>query len=56
MVRTTINLESKIYRKLINESIERHGTAKTLSRIINERLRKPKFKVAENIVKKTSGM
>ncbi len=39
MVKTTIILDDEIYKKLINESIEKYGTAKKLSVLINEKLR-----------------
>ncbi len=39
MVKTTIILNDSIYKELIDESIERYGTAKKLSLIINEKLR-----------------
>lgn len=38
MVKTTIILNDDIYKKLINESIERYGTSKKLSALINEKL------------------
>jgi len=38
MVKTTIILNDDIYKKLINESIERYGTSKKLSKLINEKL------------------
>jgi hypothetical protein len=39
MVKTTIILDDNIYKELIDESIEKYGTAKKLSFIINEKLR-----------------
>ncbi len=39
MVKTTIILDDNIYKELIDESIERYGTAKKLSLLINEKLR-----------------
>ena len=39
MVKTTIILDDHIYKKLIDESIEKYGTAKKLSVLINEKLR-----------------
>ena len=38
MVKTTINLDTQIYRELVKEAVEKYGTTKTLSRIINEKL------------------
>jgi len=55
VVKTTINLESKIYQALVNEAVEKYGTTKTLSRIINEKLRASR-KPSIDIVKKTKGM
>jgi tRNA(fMet)-specific endonuclease VapC len=58
MVKTTINLDSEVYKELVNEAVEKYGTTKTLSKIINEKLRasggarKPKY----DIVKKTKGI
>ncbi|RLE92360.1 MAG: hypothetical protein DRN04_10455 [Thermoprotei archaeon] len=37
--RTTVILEDDIYEKLIQESIRRYGTAKALSKVLNELLR-----------------
>ena len=56
MVKTTINLDTEVYKALISEADQKYGTTKTLSRIINEKLRKPKAKIEEDIVKKTAGM
>ncbi|MEM0132680.1 hypothetical protein [Acidiplasma sp.] len=39
MVKTTIILDDNIYKELIDESIERYGTTKKLSLLINEKLR-----------------
>ncbi len=39
MVKTTIILDDSIYKELIDESIEKYGTAKKLSLIINDKLR-----------------
>jgi predicted CopG family antitoxin len=57
MVKTTINLDTEVYRELVNEAVEKYGTTKTLSKVINEKLRatgtkKPKY----DIVKKTKGI
>jgi len=58
MVKTTINLDVEVYRKLVNEAVEKYGTTRTLSKIINEKLRatgggkKPRY----DIVKKTKGI
>ena len=39
MVKTTINLDDEIYAEIIKESIEKYGSTKNMSRIINQRLR-----------------
>ena len=40
MVKTTINLDDEIYAEIIKESIEKYGSTKNMSKIINQRLRK----------------
>ncbi len=55
MVKTTINLESEVYRELVSEAVKKYGTTKTLSRIINEKLKSAK-KPTLDIVKKTAGV
>ncbi len=39
MVKTTINLDKEIYAEIVKESIERYGSTKNISKIINQRLR-----------------
>ena len=39
MVKTTINLDEEIYAEIIKESIEKYGSTKNMSKIINQRLR-----------------
>jgi len=39
MVKTTINLDEEIYAEIIKESIEKYGSTKYMSKIINQRLR-----------------
>ena len=39
MVKTTINLDTEVYKALVEEAVRRYGTTKRLSRIINEKLR-----------------
>lgn len=56
MVKTTINLDTEVYRLLVSEAVERYGTTKTLSKIINEKLRMSKAKSISDIVEKTAGM
>ncbi len=56
MVKTTINLDTQIYKELVKEALEKYGTTKTLSRIINEKLGATMRKGRGNIAKKTAGM
>ena len=39
MFKTTINLDEEIYAEIIKESIEKYGSTKNMSKIINQRLR-----------------
>jgi phosphopantetheinyl transferase (holo-ACP synthase) len=56
MVKTTINLDTQVYRALVEEALERYGTTKTLSRLINEKLRSKINRKDRDIVKETAGM
>ena len=58
MVKTTINLDDELYKKLIDESIQRFGSTKKLSFLINEKLRKLESKIEKEkgIVEKTFGI
>ena len=47
MAKTTINLDNEIYKKLVREAVEKYGTTRTLSKLINEKL-----KIAESIKNK----
>lgn len=38
MVKTTINLDDDIYAEIVKESIEKYGSTKNISKIINQRL------------------
>ena len=38
MVKTTVNLDDIIYEEVVKESIEKYGSTKNISKIINERL------------------
>lgn len=40
MVKTTINLDDELYKKLVKEAVEKYGTTKTLSKLINTKLMK----------------
>ncbi len=66
MVKTTINLEEELYKKLMKESLERYGRARSFSMLINEKLRRAESLKAEtktvgikkkaDIVERTAGM
>ncbi len=52
MVKTTITLEDELYTRLVKEALERYGKTRTLSRIINEKLRAAEVeKVSEKHVR-----
>ena len=62
MAKTTINLDNEIYKKLVKEAVEKYGTTRTLSKLINEKLRKAEIKGIEkekikklDVVKRTFG-
>jgi len=40
VVKTTVLLDDDIYQKLVKESIEKYGTTKKISYLINQKLRK----------------
>ncbi len=39
MVKTTIMLDDQLYKQLVNEAIERYGSTRKLSLLINEKLK-----------------
>ena len=39
MVKTTVTLEDEIYKKLVREALEKYGRTRSLSRLINEKLK-----------------
>jgi hypothetical protein len=47
MVKTTIILDDRLYKRLVNEAIEEYGSTRKLSLLINRKL-----KQAECVVKK----
>ena len=58
MVKTTITIEDDLYKKLAKEAVDRYGTVRTLSRLINEKLREDKVKVSpgtKGLVEKAFG-
>ncbi len=63
MVKTTINLEDDIYKKLVKEAVEKYGTTRTLSKLINAKLKradimdmKEEKKKPIDIVEETAGL
>jgi len=40
MAKTTINLDDELYKKLVKEAVEKYGTTRTLSKLINEKLKR----------------
>ncbi len=56
MVKTTINLDTDVYRELVSEAVAKYGTTKTLSKLINEKLKMAKNRGIIDIVKKTAGI
>ena len=43
MVKTTIILDDDLYKELVKEALERYGTTRKLSKLINEKLREKTF-------------
>ena len=39
-MKTTITLEDELYKKLVKEALERYGSTRKLSLLINEKLKK----------------
>lgn len=39
MVKTTINLEDELYKRLVKEAVEKYGKARSFSKLINEKLK-----------------
>lgn len=52
MVKTTINLDDELYRKLLKESVEKYGRSRKFSRLINEKLRIAETKESSKETKK----
>ncbi len=47
MVKTTIVLEDDLYKELVREALEKYGTTRKLSKLINEKLRKAMYSKIE---------
>lgn len=62
MVKTTIVLEDGLYKKLAKEAIDKYGSTRTLSKLINEKLKGSESMAEGNagekidVVEKTAGM
>ena len=54
-MKTTILIEKKIYQRLVNEAIERHGSAKNISATLNEILQE-KFAPQKSMFGKLRGV
>ena len=39
-MKTTVALEDELYRKLVNEAVKKYGNTKSISRLLNDILRK----------------
>lgn len=37
-MRTTVNLEDELYKRLVNEALKKYGNTRNLSKIINENI------------------
>ncbi|MDE1854718.1 MAG: hypothetical protein KGH57_00120 [Candidatus Micrarchaeota archaeon] len=57
MVKTTINLDTEVYRELFKEAIKKYGTTKALSKLINEKLKGviKKGRSSGSIVERSAG-
>ncbi len=38
LMKTTVNLDDDLYKKLVKETVEKYGNTKNLSKLINEKL------------------
>jgi len=56
MVKTTINLEDELYKKLVKEAVEKYGKARSFSKLINEKLRETKASAPSKIRSKKEKM
>lgn len=52
MTKTTINLEDDVYKRLVKEAVEKYGTTRTLSKLINEKLKKTTGTEARSTISK----
>ena len=56
MVKTTINLEDELYKKLVKEAVEKYGRARSFSKLINEKLRETEASTPSKIKPKKEKM
>ncbi|MDE1863577.1 MAG: hypothetical protein KGI33_11790 [Thaumarchaeota archaeon] len=47
-MKTTVNLNDDLYKKLVKETVEKYGNTKNLSKLINEKLER-----AEEMIDRT---
>jgi hypothetical protein len=40
MVRTTLNIEDELYKKLVEECLKKYGTTRKLSKVVCEKLKR----------------
>lgn len=62
MVKTTVILEDDVYKRLAKEAVEKYGKMRSISRLINEKLKNAGFVgekkeiTGKNISDKTAGL
>jgi hypothetical protein len=54
VVKTTIILDDDIYRRLVEEAVKQYGSTRTLSRLINKKLREAEGKRPVELVKRST--
>jgi len=52
MAKTTINLDDELYKKLVKEAVEKYGTTRTLSKLINEKLKRAETSLSAPLSRK----
>lgn len=56
MVKTTVNIEDEVYRRLVKEAVERYGNTKSFSKLINEKLKRRETETSKSRVKERSNI
>jgi len=56
MVKTTVILDDELYKKLVHEALEKYGTTRKLSLLINEKLKGGEVREAKEKERKTIKM